>query len=74
MGGNAVPGCRAAGAVFTPLTPGWEDCCLEGVFLGAISQIQDKDMVGDIRTSLSVSGLSSARPGHSGILLQWGHL
>ena len=26
--------------------------CLEGIFLGAISQIQDKHVIGDIRTSL----------------------
>lgn len=34
-------------AVFTPLTPGWEhreDPCLGENFLGAVSQIQDKDV------------------------------
>jgi len=44
-----------AGAVFILLTPGWEhreDPCLEGIFLGAISQIQDKDVTGDIGTNL----------------------
>lgn len=43
------------GSVFTPLAPGQEhreDPCLEEIFLGGISEILDKDVIGDIGTNL----------------------